>query len=72
MFYSYHSTRNEKYNVIEVHPRKENQVRYLSTVDDGVWVSIRLDTTLRLYHAKTYQHLQNLDIEPFITKMLGI
>lgn len=58
--------------MIEVHPRKENQVRYLSSVGEGVWVSIRLDTTLRLYHSKTYQHLQNLDIEPFITKMLGI
>lgn len=58
--------------MIEVHPRKENQVRFLTHVDEGVWVSIRLDTTLRLYNAKTYQHLQNLDIEPFITKMLGI
>ena len=39
--------------------------------DHGVWVSIRLDSTLRLYHAKTYQLLQYLDIEPFITRMLG-
>jgi hypothetical protein len=40
-------------------------------VGDGVWVSIRLDSTLRLFHAKTKQHLQYLDIEPFITRMLG-
>lgn len=40
-------------------------------MDNGVWVSIRLDSTLRLYHAKTHQHLQYLDIEPFITRMLG-
>lgn len=57
--------------VIEVHPKKENQVRHMAWVNDGVWVSIRLDTTLRLYHAKTRQHLQYLDIEPFITRMLG-
>lgn len=57
--------------VIEVHPRKENQVRHMSFINDGVWVSIRLDSTLRLYHAKTHQHLQYLDIEPFITRMLG-
>ncbi|CAF0717015.1 unnamed protein product [Brachionus calyciflorus] len=58
-------------NVIEVHPRKENQVRHMCCINDGVWVSIRLDSTLRLYHAKTHQHLQYLDIEPFITRMLG-
>lgn len=40
-------------------------------VGDGVWVSIRLDSTIRLFHAKTKQHLQYLDIEPFVTRMLG-
>jgi hypothetical protein len=40
-------------------------------VGDGVWLSIRLDSTIRLYHAHTYQHLQDVDIEPYITKMLG-
>ena len=43
----------------------------MAWANDGVWVSIRLDTTLRLYHARTRQHLQYLDIEPFITRMLG-
>ena len=43
----------------------------MAWVNDGVWVSLRLDSTLRLYHAKTQQHLQYLDIEPFITRMLG-
>jgi len=38
---------------------------------DGVWVSIRLDSTLRLYHAHTYEHLQDVDIEPYVSKMLG-
>lgn len=38
---------------------------------DGVWVSIRLDSTLRLYHAHTHQHLQDVDIEPYVSKMLG-
>lgn len=37
----------------------------------GVWLSIRLDSTLRLYHAHTYEHLQDVDIEPYVTKMLG-
>ncbi|KAL8561606.1 hypothetical protein ACOMHN_024841 [Nucella lapillus] len=55
----------------DAHPRKESQVRQLSWVGDGVWVSIRLDSTLRLYHAYTHQHLQDVDIEPYVSKMLG-
>ncbi|XP_018590492.1 C-Jun-amino-terminal kinase-interacting protein 3 isoform X3 [Scleropages formosus] len=55
----------------DVHPRKESQVRQLAWVGDGVWVSIRLDSTLRLYHALTHQHLQDVDIEPYVSKMLG-
>lgn len=30
-----------------------------------------MDSTLRLYHAHTYQHLQDVDIEPYVSKMLG-
>ncbi|XP_053298499.1 sperm associated antigen 9a isoform X2 [Pleuronectes platessa] len=55
----------------DVHPRKESQVRQLAWVGDGIWVSIRLDSTLRLFHAHTYQHLQDVDIEPYVSKMLG-
>ncbi|KAJ8250974.1 hypothetical protein GJAV_G00215750 [Gymnothorax javanicus] len=55
----------------DAHPRKESQVRQLAWVGDGVWVSIRLDSTLRLYHALTHQHLQDVDIEPYVSKMLG-
>ena len=56
----------------DAHPRKESQVRQLAWVGDGVWVSIRLDSTLRLYHAYTHQHLQDVDIEPYVSKMLGM
>ena len=55
----------------DAHPRKESQVRQMAWVGDGVWVSIRLDSTLRLYHAYTHQHLQDVDIEPYVSKMLG-
>lgn len=40
-------------------------------VGDGVWISIRLDSTIRLYHAYNYNHLQDVDVQPFIIKMLG-
>nr|XP_015215335.1 PREDICTED: C-Jun-amino-terminal kinase-interacting protein 3 [Lepisosteus oculatus] len=55
----------------DAHPRKESQVRQLAWIGDGVWVSIRLDSTLRLFHALTHQHLQDVDIEPYVSKMLG-
>ncbi|XP_055360153.1 C-Jun-amino-terminal kinase-interacting protein 4 isoform X2 [Betta splendens] len=55
----------------DAHPRKDSQVRLLAWNGDGIWVSIRLDSTLRLFHAHTYQHLQDVDIEPYVSKMLG-
>merc|ERR1711892_496913 len=56
---------------LDAHPRRESQVRQMAWVGDGVWVSIRLDSTLRLYHAHTHEHLQDVDIEPYVSKMLG-
>ncbi|GAB0096283.1 JNK-interacting protein 3 [Sergentomyia squamirostris] len=58
-------------HVLEAHPRKESQVRQMAATGLGVWVSIRLDSTLRLYHAHTYEHLDDVDIEPYVSKMLG-
>ncbi|KAG7261745.1 hypothetical protein CRUP_021354 [Coryphaenoides rupestris] len=49
----------------DAHPRNESQVRQLAWDGDGIWVSIRLDSTLRLFHAHTHQHLQDVDIEPY-------
>ncbi|XP_053623677.1 JNK-interacting protein 3 isoform X2 [Plodia interpunctella] len=56
---------------LEAHPRQESQVRQMASEGDGVWVSIKMDSTLRLYHAHTYQHLKDVDIEPYVSKMLG-
>lgn len=47
-------------------------MRTMVWVGDGVWVSIRLDSTIRLYHAYNYNHLQDVDVQPFIIKMLGM
>ena len=57
--------------MFDAHPRKESQVRQMAWIGDGVWVSIRLDSTLRLYHAHTLDHLQDVDVEPYVSKMLG-
>ncbi|XP_045509652.1 JNK-interacting protein 3 isoform X3 [Colias croceus] len=56
---------------LEAHPRQESQVRQMACEGDGVWVTIKMDSTLRLYHAHTYQHLKDVDIEPYVSKMLG-
>ncbi|MCP9259207.1 C-Jun-amino-terminal kinase-interacting protein 4 [Dirofilaria immitis] len=54
--------------VFIAHPRRDSQVRHMQWIGDGVWISIRLDSTLRLYHAYNYEHLQDIDIEPYVTK----
>ncbi|XP_050360930.1 JNK-interacting protein 3 isoform X2 [Nymphalis io] len=56
---------------LEAHPRHESQVRQMAAHRDGVWVSIKMDSALRLYHAHTYAHLKDVDIEPYVSKMLG-
>ncbi|XP_059351311.1 JNK-interacting protein 3-like isoform X3 [Daphnia carinata] len=55
----------------EAHPRKESQIRQLCWAGDGVWISIRLDSSIRLFHAHDYRHLQDVDVEPYVSKMLG-
>nr|XP_014353028.1 PREDICTED: C-Jun-amino-terminal kinase-interacting protein 4-like [Latimeria chalumnae] len=55
----------------EVTHHSESQVRHMAACEDGVWVSVRLDSTLRLFHAQTGQPLQEVDIEPFVSRMLG-
>jgi len=37
---------------------------------DGVWLSTRLSSTLQLYHAHNYQHLQDVDVQPYVEKMI--
>ncbi|CAI4231242.1 unnamed protein product [Auanema sp. JU1783] len=57
--------------IFAAHPRKDSQIRNMQWIGAGVWISIRLDSSLRLFHAHTFEHLQDVDIEPYVTKMLG-
>nr|CAD2185988.1 unnamed protein product [Meloidogyne enterolobii] len=59
-------------NIFPAHPRKDSKIRQFAHYGSGVWISIRLDSTIRLFHAETYQHLQDLDVESFIIKMLDL
>lgn len=38
---------------------------------DGVWLSVRLSSTLQLYHARTFERLQDVDVQPYVEKMIG-
>lgn len=56
-------------------------VKYSTRLDAQVGRSLRYELSLipffpttlvfRLYNAYTYEHLQDVDIEPYVTKMLG-
>ncbi|XP_067388834.1 C-Jun-amino-terminal kinase-interacting protein 4-like [Emydura macquarii macquarii] len=63
------SARVQWYFEVTVHP--ENQVRHMAAAGGGVWVSVRLDPTLRLFHAATGQPLQEIDLTPFVCSMFG-
>ncbi|XP_074874002.1 C-Jun-amino-terminal kinase-interacting protein 4-like [Carettochelys insculpta] len=56
----------------EVSGRPESQVRHMASAGDGVWVSLRLDPTLRLFHAATGQPLQEVDLTPFVRRVFGL
>lgn len=55
----------------EATTRPESQVRHIAAAKNGVWVSVRMDSVLRLFHPETGQPLQELELEPFIQRMLG-
>ncbi|UJR27296.1 hypothetical protein I4U23_008591 [Adineta vaga] len=55
----------------DVHSRPEHSVQHMTWSGDGVWLSIRLSSTLQLYHAQTYQHLQDVDVQPYVEKMIA-
>ncbi|XP_053349931.1 C-Jun-amino-terminal kinase-interacting protein 4 [Clarias gariepinus] len=54
-----------------VSQRSEQQVRFLCAAGSGVWISCRLDPTLRLFDWATGRPLQEIDASPMITKALG-
>lgn len=57
------------FNVI---PQVDNQIRQLVSMKDGVFCCLRSDLILRLYSSlKPYQHIQNIDIEPVVTRLIS-
>lgn len=57
------------FNVV---PQVDNQIRQLISMKDGVFICLRSDLTLRLYSSlRPYQHIQNIDIEPVVTRLIS-
>ncbi|CAL8247329.1 unnamed protein product [Lota lota] len=54
-----------------VSERSEQQVRFLCAAGSGVWTSCRLDPLLRLFDWSSGRPLQEVDLTPLVTKMLG-
>lgn len=58
-------------HTFSVVPQLDNQIRQLVAMKDGVFCCLRSDLILRLYSSlKPYQHIQNIDIEPVVTRLL--
>jgi len=57
---------------LNVVPQMDNQIRQLVSMKDGVFICLRSDLILRLYSSlKPYQHIQNIDIEPVVTRLIS-
>jgi len=55
----------------QIHSHKRAEVNQMVAVGDGVWLSLKYDSTLRLFHATNFTHMQDLDIAPSIRRVLG-
>lgn len=59
-------------HIFNVVPQTDNQIREITSMRDGVFICLRSDLILRLYSSlKPYNHIQNIDIEPVITRFIS-
>nr|XP_056719717.1 C-Jun-amino-terminal kinase-interacting protein 4-like [Euleptes europaea] len=63
------TARIQRYFEVASHP--ESQVRHMVAAGSGIWVSVRLDSTLRLLHVETGQPLQEVELGPYVSRILG-
>ncbi|VDL99028.1 unnamed protein product [Schistocephalus solidus] len=54
-----------------VHPAVNTQVKCMSWVRDGVWISLRRQPILRLFDAYSYTLLQEIDLSTILIQSLG-
>lgn len=55
---------------VTVNVNKKAEVSRMVAFSDGVWVSFKSDSTIRLFHTTSFNHMQDIDIAPPIRKVL--
>ncbi|KAF6778300.1 hypothetical protein AHF37_02420 [Paragonimus kellicotti] len=58
-------------NSFEVQSEGDVTIRHMTLSDIGVWVGLRNEPTLFLYHTSSHRHLQTVNLEPLISNRLG-
>ena len=58
-------------STFSAHHSKKAEVSHMVPVGDGVWISFKFDSTLRLFHGTTLTCMQDLDIGPSVQRVLG-
>ncbi|XP_061716107.1 rho guanine nucleotide exchange factor 10 [Cydia pomonella] len=57
--------------ILELKGDSDRSVRYLAHSGVGLWASCTDSTYVSLYHAETFEHLQNIDIAADVAKTIG-
>ncbi|XP_063383963.1 rho guanine nucleotide exchange factor 10 isoform X2 [Cydia fagiglandana] len=57
--------------ILELKGDSDRSVRYLAHSGVGLWAACTDSTYVSLYHAETFEHLQNIDIAADVAKTIG-
>lgn len=57
--------------ILESKDEADRSVRYLAHSGVGLWTAFSESTYVSLYHAETFEHLQNIDIAADVAKTIG-
>ncbi|CAH0669572.1 unnamed protein product [Chilo suppressalis] len=57
--------------ILELKGDNDRSVRYLAHSGVGLWTAFSDSTYVSLYHAETFEHLQNIDIAADVAKTIG-
>ena len=55
---------------ITVNVNKKAEVGQMVSFSDGMWISFKSDSTIRLFHTTSFNHMQDIDIASPIRRVL--
>ncbi|KAI5644275.1 rho guanine nucleotide exchange factor 10-like protein isoform X1 [Phthorimaea operculella] len=62
---------NEIMRILELKGEGDRSIKYLAHSGVGLWTAFSDSTYVSLYHAETFEHLQNIDIAADVAKTIG-